>query len=664
MYIFLIIGLLVVSLAIFIAPLRYKVWTALAIVIAGALFSSAKAIGILIEPSHELLLWSSTNMIFNIDSGSMDALSAIFVLIINITSISTLIYSKGYLSHELPHKSSVEISLHYLSIVVMYFSMLGVVCSDGGFSFLLFWELMTISSFILILFNAQRKEVMKASLTYLIMMHIGFILLLIGFVLLSNSCGSANFSDLATYFNSENPLPIFIIFLIGFGMKAGLFPMHIWLPKAYSAAPSHISALMSGALTKMGVYGIFRVVSYMEVTPTIRTAGIIILSMGIATGLWGIILASLQNDIKRILAYSSIENIGVIFIGLGVALIGKSSGSYLLAQCAICGALLHIINHTLFKSLLFFGAGNILSKVETTSLNELGGVAKSMPMTATLFIFGSVASCALPPLNGFVSEFLIYIGMFDSIASGKDVMFAVAGIGSLALIGGLVILSFTKMIGTALLGSPRTHAVAEAEEVDNISIAAMGIPLLGIFAIGFFPQYAIRVVMSVAGIFIPSSQIAIGTEMILSPALINVSRVAWILLFVIVALYLLKSRLQLNRTIAKGTTWGCGFTPTNTKMQYTGESFSEGLQSLSSSMTQNSGAHESIPKSEIFPSTHKFDVEHKDKIDSLFAAWWIDTLRIINKRIMSLRTGKINHYILFALAFLFLIFILSIFNLI
>ncbi len=443
MYIFIIIGLLVAALAIFFAPLRYKVWTALAIVVAGAIVSSAQAIGVLLDPSHELLLWSSTNMIFNIDSGSMDALSAIFVLIINITSISTLIYSKGYLSHELPHKSSVEISLHYLSIVVMYFSMLGVVCSDGGFSFLLFWELMSISSFILILFNAQRKEVMKASLTYLIMMHIGFILLLIGFVLLNESCGSANFRDLTTYFNVENPLPIFIIFLLGFGMKAGLFPMHIWLPKAYSAAPPHIAALMSGAVTKMGVYGIFRVVSYMEAAPTIRTAGIIILSMGIVTGLWGIILASLQNDIKRILAYSSIENIGIIFIGLGMALIGKSSGSYLLAQCAICGALLHIINHSFFKSLLFFGAGNILSKVETTSLNELGGVAKSMPMTATLFIVGSVAICALPPLNGFVSEFLIYIGMFDSIASGKDVLFAAAAIGSLALIGGLVILSFT-----------------------------------------------------------------------------------------------------------------------------------------------------------------------------------------------------------------------------
>ncbi|MBR6560886.1 MAG: NADH-quinone oxidoreductase subunit E, partial [Alistipes sp.] len=387
------------------------------------------------------------------------------------------------------------------------------------------------------------------------------------------------------------------------------------------------------------------------------------LAVGIVTGLWGVILAAVQNDAKRLLAYSSIENIGVIFIGLGVATLGQATGNYMVATIALCGALLHTVNHSMFKSLLFFGAGNIYSQMHTTLLDKFGGVAKHMPMTAILFFVATIAICALPPLNGFIGEFLIYLGMLDSIRDGVNTIYAAGGMLALALIGGIVVLAFTKLYSTIFLGSPRDHHVAESVEVDNYRIAAMAIPTVGIILIGMFPQFAIRVVQSVANQFFPAATEPV-IDLYVAPNLWKISLTAWLLVIVIALLYFLKSRAQRTRTIEQGPTWGCGFTSPNIRMQYTGESYAEGLESIATSLTQNTVEGRAVGKSEIFPSSHGYSVKHKDKIDRLFAAWWVELLHIINKRIMSLRTGKINHYILFALLFLVAIFILSLFKLI
>ena len=409
-----------------------------------------------------------------------------------------------------------------------------------------------------------------------------------------------------------------------------------------------------------------------DLTSLLRRAGLdnsggewgsrILLVAGIVTGLWGVILAAAQNDVKRLLAYSSIENIGIVLIGLGIAALGKSSGNQLAAICGLSGALLHTLNHSLFKSLLFFGAGNILSQTHTTSLDALGGLGRHMPVTGLLFLAGTTAICALPPLNGFVSELLIYLGMLDGIASGSDVLASAAGLAALALIGGVVILAFTKLYGTVFLGAPRTHEVAEASEVDNFRIAAMALPLAGILFIGLFPQTAVSAVTRAAGFFIPPP--ADAADYLLSPTLAAVSRTAWLLILVVGLLAWLRSRALRTRKVTDGATWGCGFTSPNVRMQYSGESYSEGLQSIATSLTQNSGEGGAVGKGEIFPAAHNFDIRHKDRFDKLFAAWWVELLRVINKRAMRLRTGKINHYVLFALAFLVLIFLLSIFNLI
>ena len=661
LFIYTLLFLALVVAAIFSTPLRAKAWTALALTGGGALWASARAIGVLASGTAESL-WSIPGTLFGGDSGSLDPLSALFVVLISIGSVASVLYARGYLAHTLREKSPAHVSLHYTSLTVMAYAMLGVVCSDGGYSFLFFWELMTVASFLLILYDAQRREVSRAALAYLIMMHVGFVLLVVGFVRLDAVCGRATFDALGHYFRTQPALPLFLVFLAGFGMKAGLFPLHVWLPEAHPAAPSHVSALMSGVMIKTGIYGILRTTAALGDLPALRTAGAILLALGIVTGLWGVILAAMQNDVKRLLAYSSIENIGIILLALGVAALGKAQGNQMVALCGMAGALLHTLNHSFFKTLLFFGAGNILSQTHTTSLDALGGLAKHMPLTAILFLTATAAICALPPLNGFVSELLVYLGLIDGIAAGSNILASAAGLVALALIGGVAVLAFTKLYGTVFLGSPRSHEVAEASEVDNLRLAAMALPLAGILFVGLFPQAAVECVTRAAGFFLRTPSDA--ADWLLSPTLTAVGRIAWGLIAVVALLLWLRRRTLRGRQVAEGPTWGCGFTSTNVRMQYTGESFSEGLQSIATSLTQNSGEGSPVGKGEIFPDAHRFDVGHRDRIGRLFSAWWVELLRLINQRVMRLRTGKINHYVWFALAFLALVFVLSILHII
>jgi formate hydrogenlyase subunit 3/multisubunit Na+/H+ antiporter MnhD subunit len=437
--------------------------------------------------------------------------------------------------------------------------------------------------------------------------------------------------------------------------------MHIWLPEAHPAAPSHVSAIMSGVMIKTGIYGIIRLMQSIDQNvELLNRVGMIILLTGIITGLWGIIMAAMQNDIKRLLAYSSIENIGVILIGLGIAAIGHSAGSDLIGMCGMCGALLHIVNHSLFKTLLFFSAGNIYSKMHTTSLNKMGGLAKHMPMTAIIMLFGVVAICALPPLNGFVSELLIYIGMFNGVSDGREVLYSVAAIIALSLIGGVAVLAFTKLYGTIFLGSPRSTHVAESTEVDNYRIGAMAIPIACILFIGLLPQIAIRPITMISEA-ITGDDNAIAVEYF-NPTLTLLSYISWMLIIIVALLYVMKRRAQLKRTISEGPTWGCGFTAPNERMQYTGESFSEGLESITKPLMNDTIDGRSVEKSEIFPSPHNYRIQHKDKVDSLLIQWWVKMMHRINEYVMHLRTGRVNNYITFALVFFVVVLLLTMFN--
>jgi NADH:ubiquinone oxidoreductase subunit 5 (subunit L)/multisubunit Na+/H+ antiporter MnhA subunit len=357
------------------------------------------------------------------------------------------------------------------------------------------------------------------------------------------------------------------------------------------------------------------------------------------------------------LAYSSIENIGVILIGLGIAAVGHAAGSELIGMCGMCGALLHIVNHSLFKTMLFFSAGNIYSKMHTTAMNQMGGLAKHMPLTAIMMLFATVAICALPPLNGFVSELLIYIGLFNGVSDKLEVLYSVAGIIALSLIGGIVVLAFSKLYGVVFLGSPRSHHVAECTEVDNYRVAAMAIPAAMILFIGLLPQYAIRPIALVANA-VTNTEVEKNIADII-PTLEVASYCGGGFLLVVALLFILKHRAQRNRQISYGPTWGCGFTATNTRMQYTGESFSEGLENIGKPLMKDTVDGRAVDKSEIFPIPHKYRIRHKDKVDSLLGQWWVQMMHRINEYVMRLRTGRVNNYITFALAFFVVVLILS-----
>ena len=656
MYLYSLIAAMLVALVIFLVPKRYKVWVATGVVSLVALAAITVAVMAFMGLPVELVKFVTP--FFGEESLAVDKLSALMLIIIAVASVATVLYSKGYVAGYLERYSEAHISMHYTALVTLVVSMMLVVVSSGGFSFLFAWELMTIASFMLILFEADRQEVRRAALNYLVMMHIGFLFLVVGFVMLYNVTGSANFAAINAYYEHANLLPLFVILFIGFGMKAGLFPMHIWLPEAHPAAPSHVSAIMSGVMIKTGVYGIIRIMQVEELrADMLFTIGLIVLVSGAVTGLWGVILAAMQNDIKRLLAYSSIENVGVILIGLGIAAVGHAAGSPLVGMCGMCGALLHMVNHSLFKTMLFFSAGNIYSKMHTTAMNQMGGLAKHMPITAILMLFATVAICALPPLNGFVSELLIYIGMFNGVSNGYEVLYSVTGIIVLSLIGGIVVLAFTKLYSVVFLGSPRSHHVAESTEVDSLRIVAMSIPAAFILIIGLAPQYVIIPISHVAE-EVTNSVNTIAVEHF-APTLESLSYVSIAFILVVTLLFFIKRRAQRNRTIAEGPTWGCGFTAVNTRMQYTGESFSEGLENIGKPLMKNTVDGRAVDKDEIFPLPHRYRIRHKDKVDSLLGRWWVQMMHRINEYVMRLRTGKVNNYITFALLFFVVVLILT-----
>ena len=647
------------AVLVFLIPRSGKWFWTLGIITLGAIISGVEALGVLTNDALSVYRGVS-NVLFGDQYEVVDALSALFLLILSLAAFSVTFYARGYVEPHAHQKPQVQVSLHYFCLMVMYFSMMMVVTARDGFLFLFAWELMTLASFLLVLFNGDKPKVRRAALNYLILMHVGFMFLLAGFVTLAVNGLPVSFDSLTLYFAQHNALPLFLVFLIGFGMKAGIFPLHIWLPEAHPAAPAHVSALMSGVMVKMGVYGIMRVSSYIQTD--LYLVGLIVLIVGMVTGLWGVILATLQNDIKKILAYSSIENVGIILLALGVALLGKAHHDLFLAVMAYSGAVLHIVNHSFFKSLLYMGAGNVAVATHSTAVDELGGLDRRMPLTSLLFLLGSLAICAFPPLNGFISEFLIYGSLLEGISTnGPLCVEALFGLLFLAFIGGLVVMAFVKLYGVAFQGQPRSVAAQEAREVSPWMLVAMALPLAGMLLVGLFPT------LFLPGVFEASAQmlgISGGLEIysVFTETFRQLTVALWVLCGVTLLLWGTRRWALRHRHEGGSPTWVCGFTAPTPKLQYTGESFSESLERISERVMKKSGHEVDLASGEIFPVDHRFEVTRKDKIDQFFARWWLVVLRRINAGTALLRTGKVNHYVLFAMLFLLLVFLMSLFN--
>jgi hydrogenase-4 component B len=500
----------------------------------------------------------------------IDAISAMFVLQIFVIGLLGVIYGLGYWRQAEHPDNGRKLRLFY-GLLVGALALL--VVARNAILFLAGWEVMALAAFLLITTEDDKREVREVGYVYLVATRIGTLCLFAMFALLFAARGD---------FALDAPPPtrmanaIFLLCVGGFGLKAGIMPMHVWLPGAHANAPSHVSAVMSGVLIKVGIYGLVRLTSFFAHPPL--WWGGLLLALGAISGILGVAFAIGQHDLKRLLAYHSVENIGIICMGLGTALVGRSLGRGDLVALGLGGALLHTWNHGIFKALLFLSAGSVLHATRTREIDRLGGLARVMPSTGLFFLVGAVAICGLPPLNGFVSELLVYLGLFRTVSSapGRLWLIGAFGVPALALIGALAVACFVKVYGAVFLGQPRSDDAAHAHE----SGRSMLTPMAALAALCAFIGIGAPVVAPVL-----DRAVAVWTPewSVLRQPLVTVAPLAWVSLAafamlgtVAAAAMMLCSRIR-ARTAPDVGTWDCGYAQPAPTMQYTSSSFAEML---------------------------------------------------------------------------------------
>ena len=538
--------------------------------VAGAVPAIAAAV-VVLDTGKE----SSMRLAWQVPFGSffisIDPLSAFFILTISIICALGAIYGRAYLRTYTGRRNLGPVWSFYN---LLFASMLLVVVSRNGVLFLIAWEIMSLTSFFLVMFEHEKPEVQLAGWIYLVAAHAGQACLMILFLYLGGRNATLDFDGFGTTLSTAGAGMIFLLAVAGFGAKAGFIPLHVWLPEAHPAAPSHVSAVMSGVMIKTGIYGLVRIISLLGMPA--QWWGWTLIFVGAISGVTGVLLALAQHDIKRLLAYHSIENIGIISLGLGLWLLGVSTDNPVLGALGLMGGLLHVLNHAVFKSLLFFGAGAVAHATGTRDINSLGGLQKRMPYTALSFGIGSAAICGLPPLNGFISEFLIYLSAFGMVAETGVQGGLVAGglitLTALGMIGGLAAACFAKVFGIVFLGEPRTVQAAGATEVSGTMQFAMVIPAVFCIALGLGGPSAIKLVTPVAGQLLGKSLGSAVSDLAFD-LLWKISLGGLALIVVSVFLWNLRRRLLSDRVNSTGPTWDCGYTAPNSRMQYTASSF-------------------------------------------------------------------------------------------
>ncbi|MCC6354252.1 MAG: NADH-quinone oxidoreductase subunit H [Verrucomicrobiae bacterium] len=491
----------------------------------------------------------------------LDRVGGWFLVLVAVIGGAGAAYARGYWpDRERP--ASAGRGRAWWSALVLCMALV-LLCANG-LHFLMAWEAFALSAFFLITLERERREVRMAGWLYLAASHAGTLALFAFFCLLAARTGSW---DLGPMRDRPGLAPLFWVALFGFGVKAGVFPLHVWLPSAHANAPSHVSAIMSGVAIKMGLYGVVRFGGWL---PVPAGAGWVLLAAGATSAVLGSAFALAQNDLKRLLAYCSVENMGIMLIGVGTGLLGAGSGDAAWGRVAMAGALLHVWNHGLFKSLLFFGAGSVAHATGTREMSRLGGLWRSMPWTAGLFAFGSMAIAALPPLNGFVSEWMVYLGLLDAAAGhARDAAVIVPATMALGLAGALALAASVKASAVVFLGAARTRVAAGAHECGWW----MRLPMLGLAGA--------CVCIALAPLMVwPLIQRSLGTWNIAwrgdgTPVPLAALGAAQCALVAVVAAggFLLWFRARANGLRRAGT-WDCGYSAPTARMQYTGGSFS------------------------------------------------------------------------------------------
>jgi hydrogenase-4 component B len=505
----------------------------------------------------------------------IDALAAFFLTVVNFGATTASLYALGHGRHE-------TFPLRVLPFFPAFLAGMNlVVLADDAFTFLLSWEFMSLASWAIVVAHHDVPANMRAGYTYLVMASFGTLTLLLAFGLLAGTDGQYAFAAIRAADHTPAIAGLaFVLALVGAGSKAGLVPLHVWLPLAHPAAPSHVSALLSGVMTKVGVYGFVRIVFDLIGEPSSWSSMIVLALAGVTSAL-GVLYALMQHDLKRLLAYHTVENIGIIFIGLGLALAFKANGMAWAAALALTAGLFHVLNHSIFKSLLFFGAGAVLVATQERDMERLGGLIHRMPQTAFAFLIGCAAISALPPLNGFVSEWLTFQAILVSPQVAQwGLKFLIPAVGALlALSAALAATCFVKAFGVTFLGRPRTPAAESAKEVDRCSLAAMFIMAAACLLTGVLPGFVIDLLAPVVQTLVGARMPVQAGVPWLSIVPIAESRSSYngmvILLFFVSSGMLTAMFIHrfATRATRRSAIWDCGYPVVSPTTQYTSSSF-------------------------------------------------------------------------------------------
>jgi hydrogenase-4 component B len=545
---------------------------------------------------------------------SIDGLSTLFLLPILLITLLSSVYGLSYWSQAENPDNGQKLRFFF---GVMAAGMALLVIADTAQVFLLGWELMALSAFFLVTTESRKEEVRAAGWLYLVATHMATLALFGLFALLRRLRGTYRIVDSAQVAEAADTLDpalaaaILVAALLGFGIKAGLMPLHVWLPSAHAMAPSHISAMMSGVLIKMGIYGLVRVTSLFAHPPL--WWGGLLLGLGVVSAVLGVAFAIGQHDMKRLLAYHSIENIGIIVMGLGVALIGRSLRRDDLVVLGLCGALLHTWNHALFKSLLFLSAGAVIHATHTREIDRLGGLAKTMRLTFFCFLVGAVAICGLPPLNGFISEFFVYLGLFKHVHTGDGMLGTgvAMAVPALALTGTLALACFVKVVCTVFLGVGRSTHVEHAHDPDWKMTGPMFVLVACCMFIGLLPALVAPLLERGVRVWAPPTNLE-NDSLVALASLAWISVLGWILTALLaVTGAVLWLRLRAG-DVARSGTWGCGYAGGSASIQYTASSFAQMLVGLFGWALRP--RTQTPPPMPLFPEPAHFHSEVKDPV--------------------------------------------------
>jgi hydrogenase-4 component B len=590
------------------------------------------AAGLMTAPTALAARWLVPNGAFRV---AVDPLSAFFAAPVFLLAGAGSLYAERYWPAGRGHATSLRCFFGLMTGALAF-----VMIAAQTILFLAAWEIVAVSSFFLIATEHEQAETRQAAWLYLAASHTATLALFALLTLLHTVTRSWTFAALPHGIATQPAgRAIFVLALVAFGIKAGLMPFHVWLPGAHAAAPSHVSAVMSGVVIKMGIYGLFRVLSLFDATPP--AFGATLLAVGMLSSILGVAFALAQHDLKRLLAYHSIENIGIITTGLGIGLLARAHGAPGLALLGYAGGLLHVWNHGLFKALLFLSAGSAVHETHTREMDRMGGLARVMPWTASAFLLGAVAICGLPPLNGFVSEWLLYVASFTSISHGGGwtSLLLVFVAPALALTGALALACFVKVFGIVFLGLPRTAAAAGAHEVPASMRAAM-LPLgLACIAIGVAPRTLSPLLARVVSVAASQPGRAAELAALLRPVQLSAIAIAVIGAAAVAALGFA------TRQRVPGPTWDCGYARPVPRMQYTASSFARSLVGLFGwVMLPIVHAPRRLP---LFPSTAAFESHVPDTVLDrallpvlLRAQWVLAFARYV-------QSGRVQLYLLY-----------------